>query len=106
MKSLIPQLPTMDRNAINQEALDRLDKLLDRCTINLVSQITGISRVTLYRWLDESLPLDAMNHRDAAWFILVCEYNPKAKMLLDRAPLTNPRLAKRLTDEVTENEDG
>lgn len=93
------QLHSMERNDINQVALRLLDRLLERCTVNMVMKLTGISRVTLYRWLDESLPLDAMNHRDAAWFILLCETSPKIQMLMQRAPLSNPRLAGRIIDE-------
>jgi len=105
MKPVLPLIHAMDHNAVNQAALDYLDKLLERATINLVSNLTQITRTTLYRWLDESLPLDAMNVRDAAWFIMICETSPKLTMLLARAPLTNPRLAKRLTDEVQDNAD-
>lgn len=97
---ITPFLYSMDPDAIKQEALDILDKLLERATINLVSNLTNITRPTLYRWLNEDLPFSAMNVRDAAWFIMVCEHSPKVLMLLDRAPLKNPRLAKRLTDEV------
>ena len=96
-------LHAMDDNDINQVALNLLDKLLQRCTLNLVTRLTKVTRPTLYRWLDESLPLDAMNARDAAWFIVMCETSPKVKMLMDRGPLSNPRLAKRLTDEVEDN---
>jgi len=95
-------LHSMDHNEINLAALALLDKLLERCTVNLISQLTGITRVTLYRWLDVEVPLESMNVRDAAWFIMLCETSPKLKMLLARAPLTNPRLAKRLTDAMTE----
>lgn len=96
-------LHALSDNDINQKALNYLDKLLERCTLNLVTQLTRVSRPTLYRWLDEDLPLEAMNPRDAAWFIVMCETSPKVTMLLDRAPLSNPRLAKRLTDEVDNN---
>lgn len=103
-KQYLPLLHAMDHNDINQAALNLLDKMLDRCTLNLVSQLTGITRPTLYRWQDDSLPLDVMNVRDAAWFIMMCETSPKTRMLLARDPLSNPRLAKRLTDEV-DNDD-
>ncbi len=101
-KQLTPLLHAMDHNDINQEALNLLDKLLQRCTLNLVSSLTQVTRATLYRWMDASLPLDAMNVRDAAWFIVMVETSPKLKMLMERGPLSNPRLAKRLTDEVTQ----
>jgi len=99
MREELYNLHNMNPLDINQMALDTLDVLLERCTINLVTTLTGISRPTLYRWLDEDLPLDAMNYRDSAWFILVCETSPKVQMLLTRPPLSHPRLAKRIIDE-------
>lgn len=104
MKKVHPLMHQLDENEINQAALNLLDKLLERCTLNLVSNLTRITRPTLYRWLDESLPLDAMNARDAAWFIVMCETSPKLQLLLSRPPSSNPRLAKRLTDEVSSDE--
>ncbi len=89
-----------DPNMINQLALVKLEVLLERATVNLISDLTGVTRTTLYRWLDEDLPLDVMNHRDSAWFILVCETSPEIKMLMDRAPLSHPRLAKRLNGDA------
>lgn len=100
MKTYTDKLHAMDHNEINQAALDILAHLMERATLNLISSLTQITRPTLYRWLDESLPLDAMNVRDAGWFIVMCESSPKITMLRQRAPLSNPRLAKRLTDEV------
>jgi len=93
----------MDHNEINQAAIDLLYKLLDCCTLNLVSQLTGITRPTLYRWMDEKLPLDAMDYRQSTWFILVVETSPKIQALLQRGPISNPRLAKRLLDEGEDN---
>jgi len=104
MKEHHTTLHSLEPNVINELALGMLDMLLERCTVNLVSQLTGITRKTLYRWLDTSVPLEAMDHRDSAWFILVCETSPRVKMLLARPPLSNRHLAKRLTDEVKENE--
>lgn len=92
-------------NEINQTALEYLDHLLDRCTLNLVSKLTGITRPTLYRWLDESLPLDAMNYRDSAWFILFCDTSPKMQVLINSGPLSHPRLAGRLLAEGEDNAD-
>lgn len=103
MKQVSPLMHQLDENEINQAALNYLDKLLERCTLNLVSNLTRVTRPTLYRWLDETLPLDAMNARDAAWFIVLCETSPKIKLLLSRPPSSNPRLAKRLTDEVSDD---
>ena len=100
---LHPKLFAMSADEINQAALTLLDNLLQRCTLHLVTEITGISRTTLYKWRDESLPLDVMSARDSAWFVLVCETNPKIRMLLERAPLTHPRLAKRLIDDMGAN---
>lgn len=98
--NLLARLYTMTPAEINQAALDYLDSLLERCTVNLVSSLTGITRTTLYKWLDESLPLEVMSARDSAWLILVCETSPKVRMLLQRPPLSHPRMAKRLTDDV------
>ena len=97
-RKYLADLHSMEANDINEAAIRTLDHLLKRCTLNLVMKLTGISRTTLYKWLDDSLPLDVMNHRDAAWFILVCETSPKVAMLMDRAPLSNPRLAGRLLE--------
>ena len=104
MRETIDNLYSFRPIEINQIAYDKLNELLTRCTINLVAQLTGITRVTLYRWLDSERSLEEMDYKQAAWFILVCETNPKIQMLLQRAPLSHPRLAKRLTDEVTNNE--
>ena len=74
--------------------------LIERCTLNLVTDLTGISRTTLYKWLDETVPLDQMNHRDAAWFIVYCETSPRVKLLMSRPPLSHPRLARRLLEDA------
>lgn len=103
MRETIDNMHSMRPIDINQIAYDKLQELLERCTINLVTQLTGISRPTLYRWLDTDRALEDMNYRDSAWFILVCETSPKVKMLLDRPPLSHPRLAKRLLEEGTDN---
>lgn len=100
----LADLHSMDPNDISQAAIKLLDHLLERCTLNLVTKLTGISRTTLYKWLDDSLPLDVMNHRDAAWFIMLCETSPKVAMLMDRAPLSNPRLAGRVIEGEDDNE--
>ena len=100
----IDNLHDMQPEFINQMAYDKLNELLTRCTINLVSQLTRITRVTLYRWLDEDRSLEEMDFKQAAWFILVCETSPKVKMLLDRPPLSHPRLAKRVIEEGENNE--
>jgi hypothetical protein len=105
MRDTIDKLHDMQPININQIAFDKLNELLTRCTINLITQLTGISRPTLYRWLDPDLSLEEMNHRDSAWFILVCETSPKVQMLLTRPPLSHPRLAKRLTDEFNDNDE-
>lgn len=105
IKTYLHQLHAMQPDEINAAAVHLLGRLLDRCTLNLVCQLSGISRVTLYKWLDATVPLEAMNHRDAAWFILMAETSPKMQMLLQRGPLTRPRLAKRLLDTVNNSED-
>ena len=103
MRETIDNMHSMRPIDINQIAYDKLQELLERCTVNLVTQLTGISRPTLYRWLDADRSLEEMNHRDSAWFIPVCETSPKVRMLLDRPPLSHPRLAKRLLDEGEDN---
>ena len=65
----------------------------------MVQKLTGISRTTLYRWLDEAIEYDRMNERDAAWFIMVYETSPKIDMLLQKGPATRPRLAHRILDD-------
>lgn len=79
-------LHSMTPEEINTIACNMLDRLLECCTLHLVSSVTGISRTTLYKWQDESIPLDSMNHRDAAWLILNVETNPKIAQMLQRGP--------------------
>ncbi len=98
MRETIDNMHSMRPAEINQLAYDKLNELLERCTLNLVTHLTGISRPTLYRWLDPELSLEEMNYRDSAWFFLVCETSPKVQMLLTRPPLSHPRLAKRLLE--------
>lgn len=102
-QELIEQLHDMDPLVVNQIAVDKLVHLLECCTINLVSNITKISRPTLYRWLDTDLALEQMNPVVAGWFILVCETSPKIQLLLSRGPLSHPRLAGRLIKEGNDN---
>ena len=104
MRETIDNLHAMLPIEINQIAYDKLQELLTRCTVNLVTNLTGVSRTTLYRWLDPERSLEEMNPRDSAWFILVCETSPKVKMLLARPPLSHPRLAKRIIDEGESND--
>lgn len=103
-KTYVESLHEMDPNDINQTAVTLLDNLLEHCTLNLVNQLTGISRTTLYKWLDPDVELDAMNHRDAAWFILMYETKPQMRMLLQRGPVSKPRLIKRILDQQEESE--
>ena len=100
-KQYLHELHARDPDWICSLAVKRLSKLLEHSTINLVQKLTGISRTTLYRWLDEDVALDKMNYRDAAWFILYCETSPRVKMLLERPPLSHPRLARKLLEETT-----
>lgn len=97
----IKDLHAMTREEINQHAVNRLLDLLDRCSINLVTDLTGISRTTLYKWLDPDIGLEKMNHRDAAWFLLYCETSPRVKMLLDRPPFTRPHMARKFLEANT-----
>lgn len=96
-----PNLFAMNSEDINLAALEVLDNMLERCTLHLVCELTGISRTTLYKWLDDDVAVESMSARDSAWFILQCETNPKLVMLLERGPASHPKLAKRLTDGVT-----
>lgn len=101
-KTYLADLHSMEPADINAAACQVLARLLDRCTLNLVCSITGISRTTLYKWLDPDVPLESMNHRDAAWFIVMAETSPKMLMLMQRGPAMRPRLAKRMLDAETE----
>ena len=104
-KQLVPVLHAMQANDINQAAVSMLDTLLDRCTINLITQLTGVSRATLYRWLDEDVPLEQMNYTVAGWFILICETSPKVQLLLERGAFKHKRLAKRWLDNEGEQDE-
>lgn len=97
-RTYINELTSMDRNDLCQVAVTKLEKLLEHCTLNMVCKLTGITRPTLYKWLDESIALDDMNHYYAAWFILNYETNPKIRMLLDRGYTSKPRLAGRVIE--------
>ena len=102
---MIERLHSMSNDEISQEAVNKLLDLTDRCSLKLIADLTGISRTTLYKWLDESVSLDNMNHRDAAWFILYCETSPRVKLLLDRPPLSHPRLARKFLEDETNEQD-
>ena len=102
-KLIHPELHHMDREDLNQEAVTMLDTLLECCTMHLVSELTGISRTTLYKWTDESVSLEAMSHRDSMCFILMCETDPKLIGVLTRGPVSHPRMAKRLVEEGDSN---
>lgn len=95
----LDKLHAMDQDAIAELAYRRLTHLMNRATIHLVSQLTAISRPTLYRWLDPERPLSDMNVRDCAWFILMTETSPRVKLLMQRPPMSHPRLAHRLVKE-------
>ncbi len=82
---------------IQLAAVELLDSLLDRCTIHLLSELTDITRATLYKWINEDLPLEAINKNLACWFILVCETDPRIIMLSERPPTQYQRYAKALT---------
>lgn len=103
-KTYLNELHHMEPVAINALAIKLLDRLLQRCTLHMITQLTGITRATLYKWLDEDQPLESMNHRDAAWFILKVETDPKVLMLMQRGPLSNPRLAGRLIEEASSHD--
>ncbi len=90
-----PNLYGMPSDEIALAALSILDALLQRCTIHMVTELTSISRATIYKWLNEDIELEKMSPRDCAWFILVCETDPRIIMLLQRGPFSHTRLAKR-----------
>lgn len=93
------ELHQLKDTEINQAALNILQWLLWRCSMNLITDLTGITRATLYRWLDPKRKLETINTRDAAWFILICETSPRVQLLLSRPPGKNPHLAKRMLDQ-------
>ena len=102
-KLIHPELHGMSRVDINQAAIDMLYALLECCTLNLVSDLTSMSRTTLYKWLNEDVPLEAMSHRDSMCFILLCETDPKLIGVLARGPVSHPRMAKQLVEEGESN---
>lgn len=101
-RTYLNELYDMEPADINAVAVRLLGRLLNHCTVNMVQNLTGISRTTLYRWLNEDIVLDQMNHRDAAWFIMLYETKPQIQMLLQRAP-SRQRLAHRLIAEDEAN---
>lgn len=104
-KTYLQDLHLMSSVQINQAAVNVLEDLLERCTLNLVCDLTGISRTTLYKWLDPDVSLDEMNHRDAAWLIMLAETSPKVQLLMQRGPLSKPRMARRMLEEGKNHED-
>jgi hypothetical protein len=90
-----PVLHTMQSDDINNAALKLLGTLLDRCSMNLLSDLSGISRTTIYKWLDEDVPLESMSARDSAWFIIMCEHEPRLVKLLSRPPATHKNLVRQ-----------
>jgi hypothetical protein len=85
----------MQPDAIKHAALKLLVLMDMRCSVKLMAEITGISRTTLYKWFDADVPLEAMSVRDCAWFILVCETDPKLMRLLSREPATHKNLVRQ-----------
>ena len=102
---LIRDIHSATPNEINQAAVNSLVALTACASLNLISQITGITRVTLYKWLDEEVSLDEMDHRLAGWFLLLVNTSPKLVALLERGPAKHPRLAKRWLDSQGEDDD-
>lgn len=94
------RLHEMEGADINQAACTLLEQLMQCASINLIAQLTRITRTTLYRWLDADVELERMSPQIAGWFILICETSPKLQALLQRGARSHPRLAKRITDEV------
>lgn len=98
MKRLTEKLATMEPVDINIAAIEYLNLMLERCTVHLLASLTGLSRPMFYRWMDSDRAYDQMDHVRSAWFILMCENHPKLQLLMKRAPMTYPRLAKRVID--------
>lgn len=88
----------MEPVEINRLAVHKLVKLLNISTMGLIERLTGITRQTQYRWLDESRSYDQMDYHKAAWFILMLETKPQLILLQDRAP-SRPHLAHRIINE-------
>lgn len=103
-EEILKNIMQMKPEVINQVAYDRLNMLLERCTINLVSSLTQITRRTLYRWLDPDRSLEEMDHKIATYFLVHCAFNGKVQMLMERAPLSHKRLAGRLLEGEDNNE--
>ena len=101
-KSIAFTLHAMDQDDIRLTGLEMLDRLLQCCTLNLISNVTGISRTTLYKWTDDDVPLEAVSPRDAAWLILVCESDPKLVMILKRGPVQRKTSATWLINNKVE----
>jgi len=95
------ELYLMSPNLINATAVRYLNNLLNYTTLNLISELTGVARSTFYRWLDPDVNYDKMNHRDAAWFIVMYETMPQIELLLDKQP-SRQRLSHRLIDAMEE----
>jgi hypothetical protein len=99
MNILSLRLYSLQPIEINKAAIAYLDKMTDRAPLNLIATLTHVSRPTLYKWQDKNTPYDSINFKDAAWFILMCETNPKVKMLLDRPPLTRKHRARYVIED-------
>ena len=101
-KKILDQIHSMDPDDVKAHALVLLCDLLERSTMQLAHELTGITRATMYRWLDEELGYESMSIRDCAWFILLCETSPKLQMLLSRKPVQTRHRQRQLLGMETE----
>ena len=66
----------MDHEEVSTIAHSYMIALLHKQSIGFVCEQTGFSRRTVYRWLDEDLPVTSIAMATGAYFILVCETKP------------------------------
>ena len=103
--NLTPNLPYMTKAEINQAAYDLLVEMLQCCTINLLSDKTGISRPSFYRWLDPDVSIEEMDPKAAAWFIVFMEHQLQFVELRKKGPASHPRLSHRVINSQPNGKD-
>lgn len=85
-KAIPTQLDTMAHTDISQLAIDHLTRLLHKVSMNAAAIMLRTTPPTLYRWLDESKPLESVSIIAASYIILMCETNRKFLGVLDGPP--------------------
>lgn len=83
---IVTQLDTMEHEDISQLALDYLTQLLHKVSMNQAANMLRTTPPTLYRWLDESKPLESVSIIAASYIVLMCETNRKFIGVLDQPP--------------------